>query len=121
MKKIIVVGICLFVILTARSQSIRFSADINNDKINLNWSIDTNEASDKFELERSVDGTNFKMAALVFTSEKKGNEDYKFFERLKTADKVYYRIKRYYHNETIIYSQVVCLSMKETGKNKMDL
>src|SRR4030095_12086338 len=100
MKKIILVAICLVALFTARSQSMQFSANNSNDKINLNWSVDSNESSDKFEVERSLDGTNFKMAALVFTSEKKGNEDYKFFERLNSAEKVYYRIKRYYHNET---------------------
>jgi hypothetical protein len=84
----------------------------------LNWSVDSNEATDKFEVERSFDGVNFKMAALVFTSEKKGNEDYKFFERLKSGDKVYYRIKRWYNNETIKYSKIVCLLMNNAENER---
>jgi hypothetical protein len=112
MKKILVVGFFLAAFVSSRSQSIQVSADCSNNKINLNWSIDSNEVTDKFEVERSFDGTNFKMVALVFTSEKKGKEDYKFYERLKPGDKVSYRIKRCYNNEKINYSQVVSVSLK---------
>ena len=121
MKKILVVGFFLAAFVSSRAQSIQFSADCNNGKINLNWTIDSNEAIDKFEVERSFDGANFKMIALVFTSEKTGKEDYKFFERPKASDKVYYRLKRCYNNETINYSQVLCLSLTDEEKIKMDL
>ena len=45
-----------------------------------------------FEIEKSSNGREFKMAALVFGTEKAGDENYKFFEKA-VSKKVYYRIK----------------------------
>jgi hypothetical protein len=104
----------------ARSQSMQLKGDVNSNRIDLNWSIDSNEAIDKFEVERSFDGTNFKIAALVFTSEKTGKEDYKFYERMKPAEKIYYRIKRFYNCQEINYSNIICLSIKDEQKIVMN-
>jgi hypothetical protein len=89
---------------------ISFQGNINNDKISLQWTIDENETADRFELEKSSDGENFSIAALVFTSEKAGEENYMFYERPKKINTVYYRLKIYTKSQDINYSKVLRLS-----------
>ena len=59
-----------------------------------------------FEIEKSRDGKDFKMAALVFGTEKTGDENYRFFEKA-VAKKVYYRIKIVGKDNTVKYSEVL--------------
>jgi len=116
MKKIVVVGLLMVSFFAGKAQSIKFSGSICNERINLNWSIDSNEATYMFEVERSFDGTSFSLAALVFTSEKKGKDEYRFFESMKSTAKVYYRIKKYSNNGEINYSNMICLTVKNEEK-----
>src|SRR4030095_5861161 len=89
---------------------ISFQGNIENDKISLQWTIDENETTDRFELEKNSDGKNVSMAALVFTSEKTGEEKYMFYERPKKINTVYYRLKIYTKSQDINYSKVLRLS-----------
>ena len=75
----------------------------------LQWLIDKNETADRFDVERSADGINFTMAALVFTSEKNGNENYMFYENLNNKRKVYYRLKMYNKSQSINYSKTLVI------------
>ena len=127
MKKIITLlfAVCLFVTKEVVSQTpfsgapgthdrltskiIAFDGNIDNGKIELQWSINENEATDRFDIEKSTDGVNFSMAALVFTSEKTGNENYMFYERFKKDKPVYYRLKLYGKSKDISYSKVLKL------------
>ena len=59
-----------------------------------------------FEIEKSSNGKEFKMAALVFGTEKTGDENYKFFEKA-VSKKVYYRIKMVGKDNSIRYSEVL--------------
>jgi hypothetical protein len=86
---------------------ISFDGSINNDKVTLQWTIDENESTDRFELEKSIDGVNFNLAALVFTSEKTGNENYMFYERFKKSNPVYYRLKIFTKTQDINYSKIL--------------
>jgi hypothetical protein len=106
MKKIIIM--CVFVagFASCKAQSVTFAASYNTDKVFLNWSTDSNELIDRFEVEKSLDGVNFRTAALVFTSEKKGGEDYKFHEPIALTH-VYYRVKAYGFNNKITVSKIV--------------
>jgi len=45
-----------------------FSGNLNSNKVTLNWAVALNETTDRFEVERSIDGVNFTTAALVFTN-----------------------------------------------------
>ena len=86
---------------------ISFEGNINNDKVTLQWTIDENESTDRFELEKGIDGVNFNLAALVFTSEKTGNENYMFYERFKKTNPVYYRLKIFTKAQDINYSKIL--------------
>ena len=86
---------------------IRFEGNIGNGKITLQWGINENETTDRFDVEKSTDGVKFTMAALVFTSEKTGNENYMFYERRKKDASVYYRLKLYGKSQDTSYSKVL--------------
>jgi len=103
---------------SCKAQSITFSATYSNNKLLFNWSTDANEMTDRFEVEKSSDGVNFKTAALVFTSEKKGLEDYKYYEMVSLNETVYYRLKIYGLNNKITYSKL--LSFPVTTREKKE-
>jgi len=71
---------------------ISFKGSINKNKVILQWAVKENETADQFVVEKSVDGKNFAMAALVFGSDKPETENYEFYEKANNK-KVSYRIK----------------------------
>lgn len=89
---------------------ISFDATITGNKVLLSWTVGKNEEADQFEVERSIDGKNFKMAALVFGTDKADTDTYQFFERTKNS-KNSYRLKIIYKNGTAGYSQVIKAAM----------
>ncbi len=48
---------------------------LTEEKVKLTWNISGNETAEMFEVEKSTNGINYSMAALVFSSEK-ANEDH---------------------------------------------
>ena len=110
------------VALTARADNrlIIFQGNLNNNnKVLLQWTVAENERDDRFEVERSTDGKNFRLAALVFTSEKTGNENYLFYENLNTTGKIYYRLKMYEKSGTIVYSKMLTFQTKANRKEEI--
>lgn len=82
------------------------NAAIKNNKVLLNWKVAENETADQFVVEKSTDGINFKLSALVFSSEKPQNENYQFFEKAGKK-KMLYRIKLINKNKEIEYSSIL--------------
>lgn len=85
---------------------VQFTYSKNDKKITLNWIADKNQEMNLFEIEKSSNGKDFKTAALVFGTEKTGDENYKFFEKA-VAKKIYYRIKMVGKNNSVKYSEVL--------------
>jgi hypothetical protein len=83
-----------------------FYGNIANNRVWLNWTVEKNQDTDKFEIEKSNDGKNFTMAALVFGTDKPDNDKYQFYEKAK-AKKIFYRIKILYKNNTAEYSDII--------------
>jgi hypothetical protein len=83
--------------------------------------VGNNEMINQFEVERSYDGKEFKTAALVFTSEKKGTEDYMFYETLNSFEKVMYRIKITSKSNEVSYSRILTFQNKITTNNNLKL
>lgn len=79
----------------------------NNGKILLRWMTKNNQDVAMFEAERSTDSKPFAMTALVFGTDKPGNENYHFFEKKK--QQAAYRIKVIHKNGVVNYSSVVTL------------
>jgi hypothetical protein len=82
-----------------------FNGTINKNKISLNGAVGENEDADQFEVQRSSDGKNFVMAALVFGTDNADANDYQFYEKAKQA-KTYYRVKLIRKNGVVSYSPV---------------
>lgn len=101
--------------LPAKDQSkiTEFTCSYNTEKKRywLNWTVDRNQETDQFEIERSSDGKNFTMAALVFGSEKSDSDNYQFYEKAKSK-KMYYRIKVIYKDNSIEYSDIIIVEAK---------
>ena len=117
MKSVLLTIILFVAAIACRAQSVNISGTVNDKKLHLKWSIDSNELTDRFEVEKSYDGINFTTAALVFTSEKKGSEEYKFYEAAPPAGTIYYRLKIWNYNNGIIFSKVLSFPFKQEKKN----
>ena len=85
---------------------VQFTYNKKDNKITLTWVADKNQDMNLFQIEKSRDGKDFKMAALVFGTEKTGDENYQFFEKA-VAKKIYYRIKMVSKNNSVTYSEVL--------------
>ena len=85
-----------------------FQGTLENNKVALKWRVEQNEEVDRFEIERSEDGTNFVTAGTVFPKSQSDAENYSYAESIKTY-KVYYRLKMYDKTQTAEYSKAFVL------------
>ncbi len=83
-----------------------FSGTITKDRVVLNWTIAKNLQADQFEVERSTDGKNFVLAALVFCTDQPDEAEYQFYEKLKKVT-YYYRLKIIHKDHTVDYSDTI--------------
>ena len=90
----------------APAKLISIDGRFSNNKFILNWEVGDNETADQFEVEKSIDGKNFTMAALVFGTDKSDTDKYQFYEKAGNQ-KVLYRIKLINKNRKTEYSTVV--------------
>jgi hypothetical protein len=90
-----------------------FDGNIADNKTVLQWTISSNEAMDMFEVERSLDGKEFKTVGIVFTAENNGIAKYAFKEPVTNISKAFYRIKLIEKSKKASYSAVLLLN-KET-------
>src|SRR6266496_5133862 len=66
------------------AQLVSFKGSVTNNKIILQWIVKENETADQFAVEKSTDGKNFTLAALVFGSDKPQTDNYEFYEKANT-------------------------------------
>lgn len=85
---------------------VSFQGNLNNNKVLLYWVVDENQTADQFEVEKSFDGKNFKMAALVFGTDKPETDSYMFYEKA-ASKKLLYRIKIIDKKGKISYSDTI--------------
>jgi hypothetical protein len=96
---------------------VSLNGSIVKNKVILEWQVAGNETADQFEVERSSDGKNFSMAALVFGTDKPETDQYLFYEKANPK-KVLYRIKLIGKDQKITYSSVIEIS-PETSAPKL--
>ena len=94
------------IILSGPAKVVSIKGTINKNKIVLKWVVSENESAAQFEVEKSYNGKNFTMAALVFGTDKTDSDSYLFYEK-RAKGKVQYRIKIVNKNQTIGYSSAV--------------
>jgi|GEM_PF-729280 len=83
-----------------------FSVRQDQAKNYLDWTVSANSETSLLEIERSSDGKNFSLAAIVFPTENKGADKYKYYEKVKNS-KTFYRVKIILKNGSIAYSPVL--------------
>jgi hypothetical protein len=92
---------------------VRFQGSMNkNNKVTLNWTVSDNETVHSFEVERSTNGRDFTTVGVVLPSEKKGTENYMFYETVTSNDKVMYRLKMTDKEHDIDYSRILIFQTK---------
>jgi hypothetical protein len=109
---------------TMPMQLVDFSAAINNEHdVNLNWATSFEEGTDRFDIERSLDGTNFKKIGEVKSlGNKQARNDYGFDDRLRSStlnnNDVYYRLRLVNgHNQSDL-SKVLVIRLFNTPNTK---
>lgn len=85
---------------------ISITGTVSNNKVILDWQVGQNEKADQMLVEKSTDGINFKVAGLVFTSEKTDKENYQFYEKAGNV-KWLYRVLLIGKDKQTIYSPLV--------------
>jgi len=97
---------------------LRFQGNMNkSNKVTLNWTVTENENINSFEIERSTNGRDFTTVGVVLASEKRGTENYMFYETVNTTDKVMYRLKMIDKGHDIDYSRILIFLTKTTITN----
>lgn len=87
---------------------VSFQGNRNNNKVSMQWVITENETAEQFEVEKSVDGKNFSIVALVFGTDRAQTETYMFYEK-SSSKKVSYRIKCIDKNQAVTYSDILVI------------
>jgi hypothetical protein len=98
-------------ISVAPAKVVSINGNISNNKVMLQWIVSENENAAQFEVEKSVDGKNFTMAALVFGTDKPETDNYQFYEKA-AKKRVVYRVKIINKNQTVEYSSVIEIDPK---------
>ena len=88
-----------------------FNAVKNNQDAFVTWTVQNQDANaDRFEVERSFNGTDFKYIGMTDANDNGGNLSYNYTDRnitsLKGVGIIYYRLKSVDKNGTFVYSQV---------------
>ncbi|HUR66048.1 MAG TPA: hypothetical protein VMZ03_06825 [Chitinophagaceae bacterium] len=94
------------VLFNSSAKLVNFTGNFKNNKVFLEWMVVDNEAADQFEIEKSTDGKNFRLAALVFGTDIPKTGKYVYYENTGHK-KIMYRIKMIQKNKKAEYSPVV--------------
>lgn len=126
MKKII--SLCL-IIFSITTQSLNAQLDLafisnfsaaSTDSCNrVTWTIANNRAANSFEVEKSTDGKNFKVIAVLKATEKFGTESYTYADTATGADNIMYRLRILIKNQHDFYSRVILVKAKVAPDNKI--
>ncbi|HMR91711.1 MAG TPA: hypothetical protein PKC69_05340 [Chitinophagaceae bacterium] len=90
-----------------------FQITEQNGRLLFDWSVTANEEVYLFELEKSRNGKDFTTAAVIFSTDNKESDQYRYFEKASGA-KTYYRLKLVTKDNRYSYSSV--LAHPEAGK-----
>lgn len=85
----------------------------------LTWAIANNEVTNKFELQRSLDGREYTTVAVLLASAKRGTENYEHSEPVNNTGKVMYRLKMLNKGFDTYYSTVLIYNAKQTSDSEV--
>jgi hypothetical protein len=90
-----------------------FNGKIKNEKVQLNWEMALNELIERFEVQKSVNGSNFITTNALSATNQTGTEEYNLTEPA-SASVLQYRLKIISRLGQEEYSPVINLSSKES-------
>ena len=85
---------------------LNFQGNLATNRVTLQWTVAQNEVVNKFDIERSNDGTNFTTVSFVSGSAKTGNENYQYAETI-FSEKIFYRLKMTDKSGVVTYSKIL--------------
>lgn len=90
---------------------LRFQAALLKGTVNLHWETASEHNNDRFEIERSVDGTQWPMLGVVYSHDGSSNEAqaYTFEDRYPVRGLNYYRLKQVDTDGKFEYSTIIAV------------
>lgn len=97
-----------------------FTGKEENSKTLLNWKLASGSNPDYFEIERSVDGTNFTtINKLIVSSTLQADTEYGFTDDKTIVGKSYYRIKMTDLNGVVTYTKTITIDINKVTKGEI--
>jgi len=97
---------------------VSFEGEQKKDVNTLKWKVQSNETAARFEVQKTMDGTNYTTAGFVLASEKSGEENYEFKETA-LAGRTIYRLKIYNKSGKVEYSNLVVFQAAGLSSNTL--
>lgn len=92
-----------------------FRADIDGDFVLLKWETASEQNADRFEIERSENGSDFKnLGNINATGTTNGRTTYEFTDKTPFAGDNYYRLKQVDKNGNFIYTPIRLVSLNKS-------
>lgn len=85
----------------------------------VSWNVANNEVVNKFEVQRSINGRDYTTITVISTSKKTGPETYTCSEHDPQGTKLMYRLKMISTGQDVYYSNIVFLTIKRVGDEKI--
>ena len=116
MKTLILIFAFLVTGVTGYSQTqgeiVFFNAEKISNTVSLEWSPSINPETNHFEIQRSEDGVNWRVIALMFPYEDGAvSHTYKYSDKISSGGNVQYRIRQIDINKKENFSQVKMITV----------
>jgi len=102
----------------SRSALVGFQALYRKSAVDINWSAATDNHSNRFEIERSLDGNNFEKVGEVKAEEALAAGEYAFTDKvhdnMARKNDLYYRLRQVDAASRVTYSKVIIVRTYET-------
>jgi len=91
-----------------------FSGNSTNSTNRLNWTVANNRAVGSFEVEKSTNGKDFKVVAVLVATEKFSIENYTYTDTAIGKDTLMYRLRILTKSQHDFYSRIILVRSKVT-------
>jgi hypothetical protein len=98
---------------------ISFQGSMDNDRVALKWDVTENNNAQRFEIERSFNGSDFSVVGTVRATGRSGRESYNFDNDINGNVKVMYRLKIIDYNNNAGYSRILVFQRDNTNNIKV--
>jgi hypothetical protein len=89
-----------------------FSGNVQKEGVQLNWQVTNENAIEKYEIEKSSDGSNFKVIGTLSSVNTGGAQTYNLLDKTANESVSYYRLRIIDQNNLIKYSTILKFDFK---------